>query len=162
MITNAWLVLSREQELEEVGREVDTIKSGLGYVGTPMEGVLSSTRVEIAKAVSIVHISNESGKHFAKFMLEIICCVTQLQDGVPVPTSLDDVSEQVVEEVPPLSTVARTRGAYTFIKVSPAHFIEWALLSINWLISLTFKLFFQTMAVPGSVGCKGSTLHSAL
>ena len=49
-----------------------------------------------------------------------------------------------------------------FQTVSPPHFTDITLLSINWLTSLTFRVFFHTMAVPGRVGWRGSMLHSPL
>ena len=56
VITEARPVLGRKQLLEEVGREINAIKSGLGNVGSSMEGKLPGTRVEMSKAVCIVHV----------------------------------------------------------------------------------------------------------
>ena len=56
VITEARPVLGKEQLLEEVGREINTIKSGLGNVGSSVEGKLPGTRVEMSKAVCVVHV----------------------------------------------------------------------------------------------------------
>ena len=45
--------------MDKMGRQVDTIKSGLGYKGSPVEGVLPVIGVEMAKDVRINDVSDQ-------------------------------------------------------------------------------------------------------
>eukprot|EP00092_Neocalanus_flemingeri_P042405 GFUD01046315.1.p2 GENE.GFUD01046315.1~~GFUD01046315.1.p2 ORF type:complete len:134 (+),score=42.95 GFUD01046315.1:37-438(+) len=56
VITDTRHVLGTHQVLDKVGRQVDAVQPGLGNMGAPVEGVLTHPRVEVAKAVNIVHI----------------------------------------------------------------------------------------------------------
>ena len=51
VISVSWLVLGGEQTVDKVWGQVDTVKSGLGNEGAPVEGVLSIIGVEMTKTV---------------------------------------------------------------------------------------------------------------
>ena len=51
MVTHPSPVLGRHQILDKVWGQVDPVQPGLGDVGTPVEGVLTDSRVEVAEAV---------------------------------------------------------------------------------------------------------------
>jgi hypothetical protein len=86
MIPGLCLAGSRLVTRWGVGRDIHTVKPGLGQMLTSVKRVLPCSGVEIAEAILIAETFHYSIKDFTLFSLKISSCVTLSQYHVPVPS----------------------------------------------------------------------------